>query len=111
VNRDSEWIHDVLEHVELIARNLPKSKEAFMGDVVMQAAVTRWISILGEAANRVSEDLRTAHDEVARREIVDMRNLAVHAYGRVDPGIVWEVARDDVPALQPRLEAILAELE
>lgn len=111
MNRDGEWIHDMLEHVELIARNLPKSKEAFMEDVVMQAAVTRWISILGEAANRVSDDVRLANDDIDWRAIVDMRNLVVHAYGRVDPGIVWEVARDDVPALQPRLEAILAELE
>lgn len=118
MNRDGEWIHDMLEHVELIARNPPKSKEAFMEDVVMQAAVTRWISILGrwisilgEAANRVSDDVRLANDDIDWRAIVDMRNLVVHAYGRVDPGIVWEVARDDVPALQPRLEAILAELE
>jgi uncharacterized protein with HEPN domain len=82
-----------------------------MEDVVMQAAVTWWIGILGEAANRVSEGVRLANDDIDWREIVAMRNLVIRAYGRVDPGIVWEVARNDVPALRPRLEAILATLE
>ncbi len=40
--------------------------------------------------------------------MIGMRNRLVHEYGRVNVVRVWETARDDIPILIERLEAILA---
>ena len=40
-----------------------------------------------------------------------MRNVLVHGYFDIDTAIVWEAASRDLPALRPRLEALLQRLE
>ena len=65
------------------------------------------LTIIGEAAARVSEDLRGCHPEVGWPDIVGFRNIAVHAYFVVDWSIVWETATQDVPRLRQQVIEIL----
>lgn len=48
---------------------------------------------IGRAATGISDDLRSKHPDVPRRQIMDMRNLLAYGYRYVDPAIVWEVVR------------------
>ena len=72
-----------------------------------QAAAQRWIEILGEAASRISDDVKNAHPEVAWRDIVGTRVILAHAYFQIDPAIVRHVVSHDVPALRAQLASIL----
>ena len=38
-----------------------------------------------------------------------MRNFVIHAYFSVEPAIVWETVRNDLPDLASRLRTILDE--
>ena len=38
-----------------------------------------------------------------------MRNVLSHEYFGVDVGLVWRTAVEDLPAIQPALEALLKE--
>jgi hypothetical protein len=42
---------------------------------VLEVATLHWLEIIGEAANRVSEDVRFRHPDVPWRAIIDFRNL------------------------------------
>ena len=66
---------------------------------------------MGEAASRVSENLRIAHDEIQWRHIVGMRNRIIHAYFEIELDLVWKTVTEELPILIPRLEAIRKELE
>lgn len=77
---------------------------------MLEAATLHWLEIIGEAANRVSEDIRARHPEVPWRAIVDFRNLLAHGYEYVLLDRVWQVIVADIPPLETKLHFILDEL-
>ena len=87
------------------------TREAYLRDGLIQAAVERKFEIIGEALNRLNSD----HSEIAQRiprlrRIVDFRNLLSHGYDQVIPERVWSYARHDLPELRRIVQALLAEL-
>lgn len=74
-------------------------------------ALVRLLEIMGEAAGRVTPELRERHSEIPWRDIGDTRNRVIHEYFDVDMEIVETIVRDDLPALTERLEAVLREME
>lgn len=87
------------------------SREAYLRDGLIQAAVERKFEIIGEALNRLHGD----HSEIAQRiprlrRIVDFRNLLSHGYDRVIPERVWSYARHDLPEFLRIVQVLLTEL-
>lgn len=77
-------------------------------DQMLVFAVARAIEILGEAASKVSPELRADATMVPWSDIVAMGNRLVHAYFDIDLNILWPTAIGDVPSLLPRLRALVA---
>lgn len=111
MNRDRDFLLDIIEVIETIERHRPESEEELTGDEVLLTAVIHWVQTIGEAARAVSSELRQQHPEVPWREIVDMRNLLTHGYRFVDPSIVWQVIVRDLPKLEAQIRDIIGELE
>jgi uncharacterized protein with HEPN domain len=110
VRQDQERLQDILEAIELIRRHTAKGRNAFDQDEVVQAAVLRWIEIIGEAARALSSDLRDAHSEVPWRQIIAMRNILAHVYFAIDVDAVWSVVDHDLPSLEATLRGVLDSL-
>lgn len=66
------------------------------------------LTIVGEAAAHVSDELRDRHPDVPWRRIVDFRNVLVHAYFQFDWPTIWNAATIDAPRLREQVNAILA---
>jgi uncharacterized protein with HEPN domain len=64
-----------------------------------QDAILRPLTIIGEAAKRVSAEFRASHPEVPWRQIAGFRDVVVHDYARVDLQEVWRIPQEDLPAL------------
>jgi uncharacterized protein with HEPN domain len=111
VSRDKDALLDILEQIELIQQHGPRDERALVEDVVVQAATLHWLAIIGEAANRVSDELRAAHPEVPWRGIVATRNVVAHGYDQVRLDIVWRVIQDDLPPLRAQVDAIVEDIE
>ncbi len=109
MNRDQERLEDILEYTRLIRRHTASGRSA-LDDEVTQAAVTRWLEIIGEAAGAVSAELRVDYPEVPWRDLVGMRNILVHAYRRVNLNLVWR-AVERLPEIEAQIVAILAQDE
>lgn len=97
----------MLSHSERVQRHAPTLGS--LEDEVTQAAVLRWLGVMGEAANRVSPELKAQHPEVPWRRIVNMRYLLVHSYDAVRLDIVWG-AIERLPALDEALRRIAESL-
>jgi uncharacterized protein with HEPN domain len=72
----------------------------------LQHLFLRNFEILGEAASRISPELRKAHPEIPWRDIIDMRNRLIHAYFDIDMNIVWKTIQDALPETLEKLKAI-----
>jgi uncharacterized protein with HEPN domain len=67
----------------------------------------RIVELIGEAANRLPEDVQAQYPAVPWRQIIGMRNWLAHGYDGVDYEIVWDVLATHAPALVKEVEAIL----
>lgn len=76
---------------------------------MLNLALTRLIEIIGEAANRVSEDIKAKYPELPWLQMIGTRNRLIHGYDSVDFDILWAIIEDDLPVLITRIEKILAD--
>ncbi len=70
-------------------------------------ALTHLIEIVGEAANRVSQQTRTRVSSIPWKGIIGMRNRLIHGYDEVDLDVLWNVVSQDLPSLIQELEKVI----
>ncbi|HWF45060.1 MAG TPA: DUF86 domain-containing protein [Candidatus Kapabacteria bacterium] len=92
------------------------SIQRVLGDMTLQDfyeselhtnTVIRYLGVIGEAASRISDELKEAHPEVPWYKIVGMRNRLVHDYYDIDLDAVWGAATVSLPILRKQLAALL----
>lgn len=98
----------MIEAGESVQRFISNRRSSdFESDQMLLFAVVRAIEVLGEAANKVSEDVRSASPEIPWSAIIDMRNRLIHGYFDIDADIVWNTASIEIPALLDSLRKIV----
>ncbi len=103
---------DILTSSENIIRYINnKSKSDFYNDEVIQDAVIRRIEIIGEASNRVSDEIKDNFPDLPWKKMRSMRNILIHMYDELDLDIVWETSIKDIPLLVKRLKEIIPLIE
>jgi uncharacterized protein with HEPN domain len=108
MRRDELYLTDIAEAADSIAAFLSgRDRQSFLQDDLLRSAVLHKLTIIGEAAARLSADFRAHHAEIEWPDIVGFRNIAVHAYFTVDWSIVWVTATQDAPQLRRRVSEIL----
>ena len=75
----------MLSYADRVRRHVP-SRSSLEEELVRDAALYE-LAILGEGANRLSQEVRAAHPEVPWARIIALRNFLVHIYHRIDPGL------------------------
>lgn len=86
--------------------------EGFVADIRTQWAVEMGLIRIGEAVNRIPEDVLTRFPDQPWRQIVAMRSFAAHQYDDLDPHRVWRTVIRDVPALRAYLaDVVLPEIQ
>jgi uncharacterized protein with HEPN domain len=83
------------------------TREQFDEDPIVQDGFIRQITILGEAAGKISPQFTSSHAEIPWPDVTGIRHKLVHDYFNVDLDVVWDTATVDVPVLRPLLEAAL----
>jgi uncharacterized protein with HEPN domain len=105
---DTVSLKDMLTHArEAVVLLGDTSREDIWKRRMQQLALVQLIEIVGEAANRVTDDTRKAYAEVPWPRIIGMRNRLVHAYDVIDYDLLWDTITDDLPPLIAALEKIV----
>jgi uncharacterized protein with HEPN domain len=84
----------------------PEDRDTFLRDQMVQSAVLYQLTVLGEAAKRISSDYRSAHAEIPWRDIAGQRDRLIHGYNEVNLVRVWEAVQQ-LPSLVARLSEIV----
>lgn len=104
MNDAHEKARDAAERVvavcDVLAQMLPDGEGSFVGDVRTQWAVEMGLIRIGEAVNRIPDEVLAKFPNQPWRQIVAMRNFAAHQYDDLDPRRVWRTVTRDVPALR-----------
>ena len=88
-----------------------RTADQFSADEILQAAIVRCVSVVGEAANRVSTATQDRFPEIPWSAIIGMRNVLVHDYVDIDPARIHFVVTVELPRLVEVLERVVVELE
>lgn len=101
---DQVYVQDILESVEIIESYLNEKTEfEFITNMMMQDAVIRRFEIIGEAASKISEDLKRAYPSVQWRLMKEMRNKLIHEYFGVSASTIYSTVKFDLPVLKQQL--------
>ena len=82
-------------------------KEEFLQNELLQNSVLLKLIVIGEAAARISNELREQYDEIPWKAIIGLRNIAVHAYFSIVWEIVWNTVTNDLGSLREQAQNIL----
>lgn len=105
------FLEDIVESARLAIEYVGSmSKAEFLSLRPIQDAVVRRLEIIGEAVKNVPEDVRLRYPAIPWAQVAGLRDVLTHGYFRVDLNLVWTVVQRDLPELEKRVSAILAEL-
>jgi uncharacterized protein with HEPN domain len=83
-----------------------RTRADLASDPMLTMALTRCLEVLGEAASRLSPEMRLRFPQIPSAKMISMRNRLIHAYFDVDLDIVWTTVSEDLPPLIPILEDV-----
>ncbi len=110
LREDTILLNDMLDYARRAVDAVEgRSREVLDTDAVLVGALERFVEVIGEAANRLSESTRESAPEIPWHEIIALRNRLVHGYFAVDLDILWSVAREDLPDLIANLERFVGD--
>jgi uncharacterized protein with HEPN domain len=93
----------VTELCDVLLGFVPADADAFLTDVPSQWAVEMGLIRIGEAVNRIPDEVLERFSGQPWRQIAAMRNLAAHQYDDLEPRRVWRTVTRDVPLLRTYL--------
>lgn len=101
MRRDEVLLRDILAEVAFVlAATQNRAEDDFYADLVLNKAVLHSLTIIGEAANKISGELQSTHPGIPWRRIAGLRNQIVHNYPGVDLELIWQVVTRELPKLQ-----------
>jgi uncharacterized protein with HEPN domain len=89
MRHESLYLNDIVEAADYIAEFIAGADfEAFQKSEMLRSAVVQKLATIGEAAARVSADVKGRHPQVPWPQIIAFRNIVIHAYFRSGRDVV-----------------------
>ena len=104
-----EEMIDAARQAHVLATGL--DAEDLMADRLRRDALLWNFTVLGEAANQVSDEVKTRFPDVAWNQPTRLRNRIVHGYWSIDVQLLLETAANQLPQYVGDLEVVLTELD
>ena len=102
-------IIDAINEIETYIENT--DLDAFVKNSMMFNATLRQLEIIGEARNRLTEDLLQKNSDIPWARIIGLRNLVIHEYFGIDDFTIWNVIKINLPALKTKIEQLILKLD
>ncbi|WP_428739422.1 HepT-like ribonuclease domain-containing protein [Sulfurimonas sp.] len=106
--RDTKlYIADILDASSAIESFIDSMNfEEFINDRKTYSATLREYTVLGEAIGKILDILEAKHPDYPWKMVKDFRNFIVHEYFGVDPQIVWDLTKLELPQLSEKVRQL-----
>jgi len=104
---DKFYLGTILDALDGIALH-QKSKAP---DYTIKRAVILELMTIGEAATKISPEIKKQYSQIAWSKIAGTRHKIVHEYFQIDPEIIEDILENHLPDLRHHVENILKNLE
>jgi len=104
-----KWLLDIknsILEIESFFEEKEKKFENYQKNILLKRGIERNFEIIGEAVNRVLRKDESIAISNAR-QIVQFRNLIIHAYDAISDENVWAVVINHLPKLKEEIDALL----
>lgn len=109
-NRNKNIVSHIIEYCEQIEETVAlfgKTYDVFSTNNTYRNACCMCLLQIGELTNSLSEEFLTTHSEIPWKQIRGFRNIIAHAYGTVEPSIVWEIITSELSELKTYCQQLL----
>lgn len=105
-------LYDILESGQKIQNyTVGLTFETFSSSEMVVDAVIRNFEIIGEAANRLTDEFKAQHPQIDWYKIRGFRNRIVHDYAGIDIEIVWQIKEFFLQKMLQEIQALIANIE
>ena len=99
----------VAERIDLVEGWTAGLSEAeFLSDLKLRDAVAMSLLVIGETVRRIGEETRRRAPAVPWPEIISPRHRIAHGYETADHRLIWQIVRQDLPALAIAIDALIS---
>ncbi len=82
----------------------------YVTDAKTVYALVRCFEIIGEAATKIPEQIKTLNPDIPWRYMSSMRNKLIHEYYGVDVKIIWKTVTEEIPGLTIKIDDLISKL-
>ena len=101
--RDVFILEEIINYCDRTADNIQKfgdDFDRFKDNLTYQEVCAFHAIQIGELVNSLSDKFKDSHPGMPWQDIVGLRNMITHDYGKVDEGVMWETIKEDFPSLR-----------
>ncbi len=108
MKEDKVYLKHVLDEINFLLKETKNlSYQEFIENEVYTRAFSRSLEIIGEAVKNLSKKLRDKHNEIEWKKIACLRDKLVHHYFAVDYNLMWDVIKNKLPDIKPKISSII----
>jgi uncharacterized protein with HEPN domain len=103
-----QHILDAIGEIESYTKGVDFAQ--FSTNSMLFSACVRQLEIVGEAVNRLSDDLIANNPDVEWRKVTGLRNMLIHEYFGLDDKLIWNIIQRNIPDLKAKVGVIVSNL-
>jgi len=101
-------ILDAIKNINSFTKDI--DEHLFLKNQMVQSAVERQLEIIGEAASKISDEIKDNYPNIEWHKIKAFRNVIAHEYFGLSKIQTWAVVCTDLPLLKKSIRKILKEI-
>lgn len=106
-----DYLYDIVDAASKIEKWIePYTKNHFFEDEVMQSAIERQLTIIGEAVHKLSKEFKASFKHIDWIKMSNFRHRLVHAYDNVNEHMVWSKIKN-IHNMKDSILKIISEIE
>ena len=112
MDKNKDIIHHITDHIINIInarKRFGNDYNTFASDKDYFNSVCMSLLQIGELANHLTTEFKSAHTCIPWKNIIGLRNVVVHGYGQLDVETVWATVTEDIPELYQNCKSITGE--